>query len=128
MSGDGATMHIGTKTRVVFMHNTAIHGGAVSMLDGMITVGAESYVIFKYNHAFYGGAIRLLSGTLIIDSEASLIFSHNHAATGGALWLQNSTAHVNTSGIEFYDNRASYGEAIHSFYGTMIINTNKSLL
>ena len=47
---------------------------------------------------------------------------------GRALQLMNSIVHVNTSCIDFYKNRASYrGGAIYSFYGTMIINTNKSL-
>ena len=42
---------------------------------------------------------------------------------GGALELKNSAAHVNTSGIEFYDNRASryYGGAIYFTYATIII-------
>ena len=70
----------------------------------------------------------LVSATLIINSEANLIFNHNCATSnGGALESVNSTVHVNTSGIKFYDNRARYGGAINSFYGTMIINTNKSI-
>ena len=99
--GENTMMHIGAKARVVFMYNAAgWAGGAVFMLDEMVIVGAESYVIFKYNHA---------------------------AKYGGALLLQNSTAHVNTSGIEFYDNRASVGGAIFITYGSININTNKSL-
>ena len=97
----GATMHIGAKARVVFMNNTAVYsGGAVAIQDGMITVGDKSCVIFTYNRAL----------------------------TGGALWLINSTVHVNTNNMEFYNNRAmKSGGAIDTFYGTMIINTNKSL-
>ena len=129
--GWGAMMDIDTKARVVFMYNTAIdygNGGAVELRDGIITVGAESCVIFTYNRAVYGGAIELASAKLIINSEANLIFSHNCATSnGGALQLVNSTVHVNTSGIEFYNNRAPYGGAINSFYGTMIININKSV-
>ena len=125
--GYNATMHIGAKARVVFMNNTAGgSGGAVQMLDGMITVGTESTVIFTYNHATTGGAI-WLNCILIVDTEANLTFSHNSAEYGGALSLENSTAHVNTSGIEFYDNRASVGGAIFFWYGSMIINTNKSV-
>ena len=124
--GHNAMMHIGAKARVVFMNNIAFCG-AVSMLNGMITVGAESCVIFTYNNAVNGGAIYLQSGTLIIDSEANLTFSHNSADNGGALALVNSTVHVNSSGIKFYDNRASFGGAIVFTYGTMIISTNKSV-
>ena len=65
----------------------------------------------------------LFNTTLIVDSEASLSFSHNYATSGGgALGLVTSTAHniMNTSGIEFYDNRASHGGAICFRYGTMI--------
>ena len=96
--GHGATMHISAKARVVFKDNTASYaGGAVFMYNGMITVGAESCI-------------------------------NNHAAKyGGALSLEYSTAHVNTSGVEFYDNRASVGGAIYFAYSTMIINTNKSV-
>ena len=129
--GSGAMMHIDTKARVVFMYNAAIdfgNGGAVELRDGMITVGAESCVIFTYNRAGFGGAIMLVSATLIINSEANLTFNHNYATSnGGALESVNSTAHVNTSGIKFYNNRAYYGGAINSFYGTMIINTNTSV-
>ena len=101
VSGRNTAMHIGAKARVVFMNNAAgWAGGAVYMWGGMITIDAESYVIFTCNHA---------------DKY------------GGALSLRNSTAHVNTSGIEFYDNRASVGGAIHFTYGSMVINTNKSL-
>ena len=129
--GHNAMMHIGAKARVVFMYNTAAiasHGGAVAMFDGMITAGTESYAIFIYNHATAGGAIWLNNSTLIVDSEANLNFSHNSASLrGGALELVNSTVHMNTGGIKFYDNKASYGGAMFSFYGTMIINANKSI-
>ena len=96
--GHGTMIHIGAKARVVFMNNTAGYaGGAVYMYDGRITVDAESGV-------------------------------NNHAAKyGGALSLENPTAHMNTSSVEFYDNRASYGGAITFMYGSMIINTNKSV-
>ena len=96
-----AIMHIGAKAKVVFMNNTAgWSGGAVAMWDGMITVGIESCVIFTYNRAL----------------------------TGGALVLMNSTVHVNTNNMEFYNNSAAgYGGAIYFFYGTMIINANKSV-
>ena len=100
VSGNYATMHIGAKARVVFMNNSAdFLGGAVSIQDGMITVGVESCMTFIYNHALSGGALRLL----------------------------NSTVHVNTSGIEFYRNRATYGGAIIFTYSSIIINTNKSV-
>ena len=127
--GLNAMMHVAAKAMALFMNNTAdVSGGAVYMLDGMITVGTDSYVIFTYNHAKFGGAIMLDSATLIINSEANLIFSHNCATSnGGALESVNSTVHVNTSGIKFYNNRAYYGGAINSFYGTMIINTNTSV-
>ena len=93
-------IHIDAKVRVVFMNNIARHnGGAVAIYDGKITIGTESCVIFKYNHAAYGGALS----------------------------LQNSIAHVNTSGIEFYDNRASAGGAIYFTYRSIIINTNTTL-
>ena len=50
----------------------------------------------------------LVSATLIVsDSEANLIFGHNSGMFGGALVLENSIVHVNTSGIEFYSNRAT---------------------
>ena len=129
VQGRGAMMHIDTKATVIFKYNTAgDHGGAVSMRDGMIIIGTDSFVIFMYNHANFGGAITLASAILIINSEANLIFSHNYATSnGGALKSVNSTAHVNTSGIIFYDNRAPYGGAINSFYGIMIININKSV-
>ena len=131
-----AMIHIGTRTRVVFMNNTAsnsgsgdVGGGAVLMSHGMITVGAESCVIFIYNRAAAdGGAIKLDSATLIVDREANLIFSHNSAEYGGALLLMNSIVHVNTNNMEFYNNRAATsGGAICFIYGTMIINTNKSV-
>ena len=132
--GYNVMMHIGAKARVIFMNNTAdfVGGGAVYMFSGTITVGAESCVIFRYNRVIFsgdtgGGAITLDSATLIVDSEANLTFSHNSAQSRGALQLGNSTAHVNTSGIEFINNRALIGEAIDFFYGTMIINTNKSV-
>ena len=111
-------IHIGAKARVVFLNNSADYGGAVYIGDyGMITVGTESHVIFTYNYATEGGAIALFSATLITDREANLTFSHNSAAFGRALELVNSIAHMNTSGITFYDNRALYGGAIDSFYG-----------
>ena len=127
--GMNAKMYIGAKARVIFMNNTADYsGGAVSMSDGMITIGTDSYVIFTYNYATLGGAIMLASAKLIINREANLIFSHNCATSnGGALESINSTAHVNKSGIKFYDNRAPYGGAINSFCATMIINTNISV-
>ena len=96
--GNNAMMYIGAKARVVFMYNTARgHGGAVELQDGMITVGAKSSVIFTYNRAGNG-----------VDRKANLTFSHNSAYIGGALRLVKSIVHVNSSGIEFYDNRASY--------------------
>ena len=99
--GENAMMHIDAKARVVFMNNAAEYsGGALSIQNGMITVGDKSCVIFIYNHA----------------------------STGGALGLINSTVHVNTNNMEFYNNRASYyGGAIDFFYGSMIIDTNKSV-
>ena len=126
--GWGAMMHIDTKATVIFMYNTVRDygiGGAVKLWDGMITVGAESSVIFTYNHAYGGGgAIGLDHGTLIVEQKANLIFSHNSANVGGALRLLNSIVHVNSSGIEFYDNRASSsGGAIGFLYGTMVIST-----
>ena len=42
------------------MNNAAdSFGGAVYVINGMITVGAESHVVFTYNsvHAYDGGAI-----------------------------------------------------------------------
>ena len=98
------------------------------MSNGMITVGTESHATLTYNHAIFGGAIRLYNVTLIIESEANLTFSHNYAnSDGGALGLVKSTVYVNSSGIEFYNNRASNGGAIDAFCGIMIINTNKSV-
>ena len=123
-------------------------------MNGMITVGAESYVTFIYNYAEYAGAIWLSNGTLMVDSEANLRFSHNSAGNsggavlldngklivnananlnfsnssavyGGALQLRNSIAHVDTDGIQFYNNTASWGGAMFFAYGTMYINTNK---
>ena len=130
--GYNAMMHIGTKARMVFMNNTTdnVGGGAVNMLGEMIAVGVESCVIFAYNHArvLGGGAIMLFSATLIVDSEANLIFGHNSGMFGGALVLENSIVHVNTSGIEFYSNRATtFGGAMCFLYGTMIINSNVSV-
>ena len=57
-----------------------------------------------------------------------LTFSHNSADVGGALRLVKSIVHVNSSGIEFYDNRASNGGGAIGFsYGTMVISTKKSV-
>ena len=125
-----AAIHISAKVRMVFMYNSAqLGGGAVVMQHGMITVGAESCVIFTYNHAIAtnGGAVGLINGTMIVDCEANLIFSHNSAVSGGALDLRNSTAHINTSGVKFYNNRASLGGAMYLVYGTMYINANNSI-
>ena len=124
-----SSLNITTGATVCFVNLTCNgYGGAVYMSEGMITVGTDSYVIFTYNRATLGGAIWLGNAKLIINSEANLIFSHNCATSnGGALESINSTAHVNTSGIKFYNNRAPYGGAINFFYGTMIINTNKSV-
>ena len=126
--GLGAVMHISAKARVIFMNNTAGYGdgGAVYMWGGMITIDAESCVIFTYNRAEFSGAIGILSGKLIVDRKANLTFSHNSAHVAGAIRLVNSIIHVNSSGIEFYDNRASNrGGAMVFFYGSMIIRTKK---
>ena len=69
-----------------------------------------------------------------IGTRASVIFMNNTAGVAGeavsmSLELTNSAAYVNSSGIEFYDNRTSNsGGAMYFFYGTMIINTNKSVI
>ena len=126
--GDNATMHIGAKARVVFMYNTAdVVSGAVIMAYGMMTIGSESCVTFTYNHVMNSGsgAIYLIDGILIVDHEANLIFSHNSATygSGGAVGLLNSTVHVNTNGIKFSDNRASF---FFFFYNNFCIQCKES--
>ena len=47
--GENAMIHIDAKVRVIFMNNAAdSFGGAVYVINGMITVGAESHVEFTH--------------------------------------------------------------------------------
>ena len=58
---------------------------------------------------------------MIVGSEANFNFNHNSADYGGALVVENSTVHINTNGIEFYDDRAmTSGGAMEIIY----ISTN----
>ena len=95
--GENAMIHIGGRTRVVFIHSSGVsHGGAVCLKSGTMTVGAKSYVTFAYNHAYFGGAVSLRNAMLIFESEANLTFSHNSVdGRDGAIFLRNRELIVN---------------------------------
>ena len=61
------------------------------------------------------------------DTNAKLNISKFSASNGGAIHVYNSTIHVNTGNIHFGNNRASLGGAMFFEYGTMNINSNKSV-
>ena len=74
--GNNAMMHIGVKTRVIFMHNAAYWGGAVSMSHGMMTIGNESYgakvrAVFMNNSTtdVNDGAVAMLGETITVGAE-----------------------------------------------------------
>ena len=121
---------IGVESYVTFIYNYASDGGAVWLGNGTLIVDSEASLRLSHNSVDAtgsGGAVLLENGKLIVKANANLNFSNNFAIYGGALILRNSTAHVDTDGIQFYNNRGSWGGAMYFVYGTMYINTNKSV-
>ena len=83
-------------------------------------VAAKARVVFMNNSAEYlGGAVSIEDGMITVGVESYITFIYNNA-----LRLINLTIHVNTNGMEFYNNKVmKFGGAIVLFYGTIIINT-----
>ena len=63
------------------------------------------------------------------NNDAILTFNNNSGKRrGGAIHLENSTFYVDTNFVHFSDNKAVSGGAMYLGYGTMHINSNKSVM
>ena len=127
--GENGMIHIGAKTKVVFMHNIADErGGAVQLMIGTITFGNKSNVHFANNsaHDSCGGAIFLNNGVLNIDTDAGLIFSHNHAGlNGGAIYIESVPSSVivgDFAKLLLLNNSAFQGGALCAVQSSFIIS------
>ena len=124
------TITVGIESNVVFAYNRAhlYGGGAIRLNDGALNIGTNASVRFSHNSAGWnGGAVYLQNGELIINANANLNLSDNSALKGGAIALQNITIHVDTDAIHFYNNSGMWGGAMYFIYGTMYINSNRSV-
>ena len=91
-----------------------------------ITTGAKVYFV-NLTCNYYGGAVYVENGEINVGNESTVVFMHNSAFRGGALFIVNTIVHVDTDDIHFYDNSASLGGAMYFIYGTMYINSNRSI-
>ena len=126
---DNGKMIINTNASLTFYHND-VHskGGAFYLDNGKMIINTNATLKFYYNQAHWnGGALYLDNGEMIINTSASLTFSKNSATHGGAAYLINSTIHVDTDAIHFHGNSGYWGGAIYFRYGTMYINSNRSV-
>ena len=126
------TIVVGIESNVVFtynlVHNNNNDGGAIWLSNGALHIDADASLSFSHNSAVInGGAVKLINGELIISANANLNFINNSALGGGAVFLENLTILVDTDTIHFYNNRGMWGGAMYFMYGTMYINSNKSV-
>ena len=116
-----------------FTNNTAIYGGAISMMTAIIIIADNARVFFQGNHAIKrGGAIASVQhvtiagsvqfinnsanqggaiyseGNLIIADNAQVVFECNHVKTdGGATFTFQHTTIAGS--VQFINNSADYG-------------------
>ena len=121
---------VGAKSCMTFTYNTVrdSDGGAVWLSNGTLVVDSEASLTFSHNSAgTNGGAFLLQNGQLIATAKANLNFNNNSAIYGGGFLLRSSVAHVGTDGINFVNNKGANGGALYFNYGTMYVNTNKTV-
>ena len=84
---ENATIHISIRARVVFMHNTATYGGAISLRyhATIILISGNESNVDSANKSSYGGAISnsLSSRVLSTNYDSHLRFSHSSARGSG---------------------------------------------
>ena len=111
----------------MFDNNTAgTNGGAISCeyANRYIFYSLYCYIFFEENStttfsnniAYFGGAVYMSSniGKLSFDNFSTTIFSHNIAEWyGGAIYSSTSISFKANATIEFSDNIARYGGAVH---------------
>ena len=96
------------------------NNSAIQALDSIIVLAGT--VEFTNNTSVNGGAISMTKANLTIADNSFSVFLGNHAKdNGGAI---ASSQHVTIAGsVQFINNSAGYGGAIHS-YGNVIITDN----
>ena len=116
-------------TNIIFSHNSALYGGAVSANDhSKITVTGNSMLSFVNNEASQSGGAGYFSYycNVIMEQDAMVTFDDNKALQGGAATvLTNSTFTLQDDvTINFINSHAQYGGAI--FLDTSAVMVNSS--
>ena len=100
---------------VQFTNNSAAYqGGAINSI-GIVTISDNAQVVFQGNHATHigGGAI---ASKLLTTIAGSVQFINNSADKGGAIHSQGNMTIANNAQVVFQGNQANtYGGAIVSF-------------
>ena len=101
-------------TNIIFSHNSALYGGAVSANDrSNITVTGNSVLSFVNNEASQSGGAGYFSYycNVIMEQDAMVTFDNNKALEGGALCFNNKTSFLSkeNSTTFFCNNLATVG-------------------
>ena len=112
---------------MVFYSNIASKdGGASSINDNCnMTFGGNSNTTFDDNKALAdGGALHIgYDDDIMFENNCKIIFNRNEAMQGGAIFTPSNIVFIQNSSVQFYNNKATLGGALHVTNVTFKENT-----
>ena len=110
-----------------FNYNSAVHGGAIYMIDSQSIYLSSSISITK-NFADYGGAVFSDFCRFYVSNKVMMSFN-SAKFNGGAIFLNNSELICQDGGrITLEKNKAAQGGGIYSSSSSLIINSTVTLV
>ena len=113
--GDNSNIRLDKNVTVKFANNTSEYGGALSIIQSMLTFEGNSVAKFTNNIAERGGAFYVSLSTVTLEGNTTANFTGNNAENGGAISVVKSlVTFAERPQLWFFNNSASgSGGAMH---------------
>ena len=128
--GDNSNITLDENVTVKFANNTSEYGGALSIIQSILTFNGNSLANFTNNFAERGGAFYVLLSSVTLERNIAANFTGNRAEIGGAISVVKSlVTFAENSQLCFFSNSAAgSGGAMHlSDHFTVNISHNSQI-
>ncbi|XP_065901763.1 uncharacterized protein [Dysidea avara] len=128
--GDNSNITLDENVSIEFTNNTSEYGGALSIIQSILTFNGNSVAKFTNNIAERGGVFYVLLSSVTLEGNIAANFTGNKAENGGAISVVKSlVTFAEKSRLAFFSNSAAKsGGAMHlSDHFTVNISHNSHI-